>query len=181
MRFSIIYSIDTPRGVSVETYNPPKNQRKLFQLTERDDKQNEYCYLEGLWEKGKHRKLCGILNREQFDQFVEHTGLVAENVRTMGSLGAPGCGYGIAPAFSFTTNGIDDAILNAYVTPLASPAEVVSFLREVNEQYEGDDLPIPGILTDNPDQGYLFEEVPQQEAAVVEDSLREAFCAIWGK
>lgn len=44
-------------------------------------------------------------------------GLVAEDVQTMGSLGAPGFGFGWAPAISF--NGDDeDAILNAYVTPL---------------------------------------------------------------
>jgi hypothetical protein len=35
----------------------------------------------------------------------------------MGSIGAPGCGYGWAPAISF--NGDDpDAIQNAYVTPI---------------------------------------------------------------
>jgi hypothetical protein len=35
----------------------------------------------------------------------------------MGSLGAPGCGFGLAPAISFISDG-PDAIQSAYVTPL---------------------------------------------------------------
>ena len=35
----------------------------------------------------------------------------------MGSLGAPGCGFGLAPAISFTSDD-QDAITSAYVTPL---------------------------------------------------------------
>jgi hypothetical protein len=49
---------------------------------------------------------------------VEVTGLVAEDVRTMGSLGSPGFGFGWAPAISFSDNGERRAILNAYVTPI---------------------------------------------------------------
>lgn len=116
MLFSVIYSFDVPRDVSVGQYNPPKSQRKLWQMTEGDE-QYEYGYLEGCWTKGKHRKHCALLTREQFDEFVSHTGLFAEDVQTMGSIGAPGLGFGCAPAISFR-NDDPDAIQNAYVTPL---------------------------------------------------------------
>ena len=84
--------------------------------TENDD-QYEYGYLEGSWEHGHHRKWCAVLDREQFDHFIEHCGLQAEDVETMGSLGAPGLGFGWAPAISFTSDD-PDAIQSAYVTPL---------------------------------------------------------------
>jgi hypothetical protein len=115
MQFSVIYSVDAPQGVSIKPYTPPQVGR-LWTRTEGDE-QYEYGYLEGRWEKGKHRKWAALLTREQFDAFVEKLGLVAEDVQTMGSLGAPGFGFGWAPAISF--NGDDeDAIVNAYVTPI---------------------------------------------------------------
>jgi hypothetical protein len=114
MQFSVIYSADCPADEDINEFAPPDLQ--LWNETE-DDDQYEYDYLEGCWENGHHRKWCGILSREQFTEFVEHTGLVAEDVETMGSLGAPGFGFGWAPAVSFTA---DDpcAIQSAYVTPL---------------------------------------------------------------
>lgn len=115
MLFSVIYSVDVPEGASVARYVPPF--RKVWSMTEHDDKESEYSYLEGRWGKGKHRKWCAVLNRKQFDRFVSEQYLVAQNVETMGSLGAPGCGYGFSPAISF--DGEDDnAVTNAYVTPL---------------------------------------------------------------
>lgn len=115
MLFSVIFSADVPSNVSIKEYAPP-NVRRLWTLTEGDE-QYEYSYLEGRWEKGRHRKWTAILNRKQFDNFVSKLGLVAEDVQTMGSLGAPGFGFGWSPAVSF--NGDDeDAILNAYVTPI---------------------------------------------------------------
>jgi hypothetical protein len=115
MLFSVIYSVNVPQGVSVKPYTPP--QRSLWTKTEGDE-QYEYGYLEGRWAgRGKHRKWAALLSRKQFDAFVEKLGLVAEDVQTMGSLGAPGFGFGWSPAISF--NGDDeDAILNAYVTPI---------------------------------------------------------------
>ena len=114
MKFSIIYSADVPEVVDVMDHAPP--DLDLWDQTEGDDN-FEYEYLEGDWEHGHHRKWCAILDREQFDQFIDHCGLFAEDVETMGSLGAPGFGFGWAPAISF--NGDDpDAIQNAYVTPL---------------------------------------------------------------
>src|SRR5262249_16064457 len=71
-----------------------------------------------LWDgKVKHRKLCGVLTRTQFDRFVSYTGLFAEHTRTMGCLGAPGCGFGLSPAISFR-NDDPDALQSAYVTPV---------------------------------------------------------------
>jgi hypothetical protein len=177
MEFSIIYSIDCPRDTSIRQFNPPTNQKRLWQLTE-DDSGYEFSYLEGCWSKGKHRKWCAILTREQFEAFIEHTGLIAENVQTMGSLGAPGCGFGWAPAFSFNGHAYD-AIQNAFVTPLASRSELVEFLKMVNDEHEAE-LPIPGILTDSIDQRYLFDGTEESESITVERSIREAFCTIWG-
>jgi hypothetical protein len=48
---------------------------------------------------------------------VRRCGLVAEDVQTLGSLGAPGFGYGWAPAISFRSDD-PDAIQSAYVTPI---------------------------------------------------------------
>jgi hypothetical protein len=177
MDFSIIYSVDCPRDISIRQFNPPQSQWRLWQLTE-DDSGYEYSYLEGRWSKGKHRKLCAILNREQFQEFLTHTGLFAEDVQTMGSLGAPGCGFGLVPAFSFR-NDDPDCIANAYVTPLASGPEMAQFVAAVNDEYETD-LAVPGILTDSPDQGYLYDGVAEGEVAIAERSIRKAFCTVWG-
>lgn len=115
MQFSVIYSVDTPADVDPLDYAPPQ-VGKLWDQTEGDG-QFEYGYLEGRWEGGHHRKWVAVLTRVQFDQFTRRTGLTAEDVRTMGSIGPPGLGCGWAPAISF--NGDDpDAIQNAYVTPL---------------------------------------------------------------
>ena len=115
MQFSVIYSVDTPADVDPLDYAPPQ-VADLWDGTEEDD-QFEYGYLEGRWEGGHHRKWCAVLTRDQFDQFISGTGLTAEDVQTMGSIGAPGFGFGWAPAISF--NGDDpNAIQNGYVTPL---------------------------------------------------------------
>ena len=116
MLFSVIYSADCPRTESIAQFHPP-HVRKLWDQTEGDD-QYDYGYLEGDWERGKHRKWCALLTKDQFNEFVETLGLVAEDVQTMGSIGAPGFGFGCAPAISFNDSGDVRAILNAYVTPL---------------------------------------------------------------
>ena len=116
MLFSVIYSADCPRTESIARFRPPQSH-KLWDQTE-DDRQYDYPYLEGDWEKGKHRKWCAVLTKAQFVKFVQATGLVAEDVETMGSLGAPGFGFGWAPAISFKDDGGERAILSAYVTPI---------------------------------------------------------------
>lgn len=115
MLFSVIYSVDVPADANILDYAPP-NVAELWDETE-DDDQYEYGYLEGEWEQGHHRKWCALLTREQFGEFVEHCGLVAESTETMGSLGAPGFGFGWSPAISFRSDD-PEAIQSAYVTPL---------------------------------------------------------------
>jgi hypothetical protein len=115
MQFSVIYSVDTPADIDVLDY-APEQVDDLWDETE-DDSQFEYSYLEGRWEGGHHRKWCALLTREQFDKFVDRCGLIAEDVQTMGSLGAPGFGVGWAPAISFRSDD-PDAIQSAYVTPI---------------------------------------------------------------
>ena len=116
MLFSVIYSADCPRSESIARFRPPQ-VRKLWDMTEGDE-QYEYGYLEGDWEKGKHRKWCALLTKDQFNDFVESIGLVADSTETMGSLGAPGFGFGWSPAISFRDDGDERAFLNAYVTPI---------------------------------------------------------------
>lgn len=115
MLFSIIYSADVPAEIDVLDYAPPQ-VNDLWDETEGDG-QYEYGYLEGRWEEGHHRKWCAVLDRDQFSEFVERCGLLAEDVQTMGSIGAPGFGFGWAPAISFRSDD-PDAIQSAYVTPL---------------------------------------------------------------
>lgn len=115
MQFSIIYSVDVPADADVLDFAPP-NVAELWDETE-DDGQYDCDDLEGDWEHGHHRKWCGLLDREQFEDFLDRCRLFAETVETMGSLGAPGFGFGWAPAISF--RGDDhNAIQSAYVTPL---------------------------------------------------------------
>jgi len=136
MHFSVIYSIDVPSsGPALKTFYPPgfhgrsPHPRREAEIgewwkTEGDDEYG-YGYLEGRWTRGRHRKLCAILNKPQFAEFVRKCGLRAEAVETMGSIGALGCGFGVAPAISFNGDGVeDDAILNAYVTPLPAKPDM---------------------------------------------------------
>ena len=114
MRFSIIYSANCPATEDIYHLAPP--DLDLWDETEGDD-QYDFGYLEGRWEDGHHRKWVAVLDRDQFDHFINHCGLKAEDVETMGSLGAPGLGFGWAPAISFTSDD-PEAIQSAYVTPL---------------------------------------------------------------
>ena len=111
MLFSVIYSCDAPMSERIGRYWP--QHRRRWVLTENSNGQpNDW---NGEW-KCRHRKWCGILTKAEFETFIGALGLDAEDVETMGSLGAPGCGYGLVPAVSFI--GGYDAILSAYVTPL---------------------------------------------------------------
>jgi len=137
MLFSVIYDFDCPMWKSVKDFMP--SQRHLFQTTERSNGEpSDWCG--DLWDgKVKHRKLCAVLTRRQFDRFVEDTGLFAEDVRTMGSLGAPGCGFGLSPAISFR-NDDPDAIQSAYVTPLPLAYTLTDLERGPRRQFTEDDF-----------------------------------------
>ena len=115
MLFSVIYSVDVPEDVDPMDFAPP-HVESLWDKTEGDSEYG-YSYLEGRWTNGMHRKWCAILTRDQFDEFISQCDLRAEDCETMGSLGAPGLGYGWAPAISFNGDH-EDCIANAYVTPI---------------------------------------------------------------
>ncbi len=163
MQFSIIYSVDCPRSVSIRRFAPP-HARRLWDLTEGDE-QYEYDYLGSEYSHGKHRKWCGLLTQEQFDDFISHTGLFAEDVQTMGSIGAPGFGWGWSPAISFRSDDPEAIQQSAYVTPVGSKAEIVEFLR----QHE---VAVPAILLDDDDQKYLWDDAVDREAPW--EAVREA-------
>jgi hypothetical protein len=159
MQFSVIYSFDVPADLSVNQYKPPKWRR--WDLTECGTSEND--------DGGKHRKYCALLTQEQFDDFVAHCDLYAERCRTMGSLGAPGFGFGWSPAVSFCSdNGI---YANAYVTPVGSKAEIVQFLREHDQL-------VPQILLDSDNQQYLFDGIEEDEGPQVWDALESL---MWDK
>lgn len=111
MEFSVIYEFDAPRGVRVYEYAPP-HRKKLWQLTETSSR-----WSADPEELPLHRKYVAILNKEQFEEFISVCDLVAENVETLGSLGAPGFEMGWAPAISFRSES-SVAWQSAYVTPL---------------------------------------------------------------
>jgi hypothetical protein len=116
MKFSVIYSIDVAQGTRLQQFMPP-SLRRYWSQTE-GDASYELAYIGGRWKRGKHRKYCALLpNEAAFKEFVDYCGLYADDVETMGSLGAPGFGWGLAPAISFTGD-VDGAFLSAYVTPI---------------------------------------------------------------
>lgn len=155
MMYSIIYSVDCPRSVSIRQFAPPK-LRKLWDMTEGDE-QYDFGHLEGDWAKGKHRKWCALLTQEQFDEFINKTCLCASDVETMGSLGSPGFGWGWSPAISFDYPDHDEAILNAYVTPVGTKSEIIEFLCE-------HEMDIPQILLDDDAQQFFWPEAIDHEA-----------------
>ena len=128
MRFSVVYEADCRMDDSIRRYAPPKS-RAWFLTEQADGKPSNWC--SELWGgKAKHRKWCGLLTRTQFDEFLRATGLFAEMTETMGSLGAPGFGYGLSPAISFRDDA-SEAIKEAYVTPILDviPRRLVSEKR----------------------------------------------------
>lgn len=152
--YSVIYSVDIPAHVNMRPFVPPRC-KQLWEETEGDE-QYDFGYLEDRWEKGHHRKWVAILDQEQFDEFLDRTGLIAEDVQTMGSIGSPGVGFGWAPAISF--RGDDpDSIQSAYVTPLGSKGEMVRFLQE-------HEVPVPTVLLDDDGQQYFWDEAVDRKA-----------------
>jgi len=118
MLFSVIYSVDVPSYASIRGFLPRRSVLRHMDCTEGDE-EYEYDYLEGCWEKGKHRKLVGLLIRPHFEALVEDCGLYAEDVETMGSIGAPGLFPEVwcAPAIAFNAED-PEAIQSMYVTPI---------------------------------------------------------------
>ena len=120
MTFGVIYEFDCRADDSVKTYQPRRALLRKMQCAE-DDSDRQYSYIDdgdGMWERGKHRKYCGVLTKEEFEQFIDDCDLTAHTIETMGSLGAPGsaCWYGLSPAVAFTTEHYA-AMASAFVTP----------------------------------------------------------------
>ena len=120
MKFYVIYDFDLPQSTRVSYCKPPRF--RAWELTECDDASEEYDYLgtergnEPL--KTKHRKYCGLLNREQFERFVSDCYLEPEECETMGSL--TGLGWLPAIAFRYSYGGYSEEPIycGAYVTPI---------------------------------------------------------------
>jgi len=120
--YSVIYSIDGEKEF-VEANEPTNTE--LWKETEN----GKSDYLEEWY----HKKFIALLTEDQFKEFTDNMGLYAEDVRTMGSLGAPGYGFGWSPAISF--NGEDsEGIQNAYVTPNIPISET----EKLEIHYKGD-------------------------------------------
>jgi|WetSurMetagenome_2_1015567.scaffolds.fasta_scaffold430053_2 hypothetical protein len=117
MLFYVIYEFDVSGDSSVKHFNPPF-KAKGFTLTECHETEYEDCFTRedrrGRTRKGKHRKYAGILTREQWDKLYNASGLMAEEVETMGSL----TDIGLLPAISFRGSDGYDSMVGAYVTPL---------------------------------------------------------------
>lgn len=146
MYYSVIYDFDVPLPcrtypadrVSVKHFKPP-HCRKLWECTE-----------SGVEDGKKHRKYTAILNQEQFDEFVKNLSLAASSIETMGSIGAPGYGFGLTPAICF--EGTDERVYqNAYVTPSGSAVELAEFLKTHG-------IKPPMCLTDLEGQGTLWPD-----------------------
>lgn len=133
MLFSIIYSCKMRRSTLLNRYKPAFKNTK-WDCTEFDYECDEPE--DGEWMK--QRKYCAILNRWEFHQFLCQLGLQA-SCSTMGSIGAPGFGFGMAPATSFEPEYPDwDPYLNAYVTPVTK--EMLG-IEGPDEMFDTQDIP----------------------------------------
>jgi hypothetical protein len=79
----------------------------------------EYGLSEDKWETVIHRKLCGIISRQAFDEMVELLELRIDCLDTMGMLGAPGAEpwYGSLPAVALGGDA-DGGIISVYACPM---------------------------------------------------------------
>ena len=119
--YSVIYSMELFEE-ELE-YHKPDNP-ELWVNTE--DHESEEI------DNAQHYKYIAILNPEQFEEFIQNTRLYAEDVETMGSIGAPGYGIHWAPAISFVSTR--DAFLSAYVTPNPKNPEDGQHWDKIQEQ-----------------------------------------------
>jgi len=175
LMYSVIYSIDVPKPLSIEPYAPPRSQRrKLWQLTEGDSEYSPPNCEDGGQSRGRHRKWCALLTEAEFVEFVEKVGIWASETETMGSIDAPGYGFGWAPAIAYG-NDAGSVYQSAYVTPSGTAGDILEFLRANGIAEERS----PQCLRDHADQKLLpdkvFKEQLDSEQALVWPLLREAF------
>jgi len=114
MLFSVIYDFSCPKDLPVKRLYPSnfrkvEKKERIWDITE--------INLDPVIDGWKQRKICALLTKEEFAEFVNSCDLIADSTETMGSIGAPGLGYGISPAISFNAGG-GDCYQNAYVTPI---------------------------------------------------------------
>ena len=130
MIFKVIYSFDCNSNYeTIKSLRPPKPHK--WDLTEKDECY-EMDYLGGAWKKGKHRKYCAYLNKQDFNDFINNQSLHMEDVETMGMIDVDGH----FPAMSFRGE-VYDCLKSAYVWPLSefNPKNNISEERE--EKYWG--------------------------------------------
>ncbi len=117
--FSIIYTVDLFDKKDWFSRYCPKNFR-VWNKTEDNIEE---------WDvdlKSRHRKYTALLTTKEFKEFLARDLVFASSTRTMGSLGAPGLGYGCSPAMAFDSEE-NDIMLFAYVTPIPAVSETPLF------------------------------------------------------
>lgn len=176
-RWSVIYSADwSPRDLVVEAMWPPDQRvrvdgkpKRIWQMTENN--KSEIAFGADNEEPWTHRKWCALLSHSHFVQFLYHTDLAAEDVATMGSIGAPGQGLGCVPAFSFSCRG-DSYEQNAYVTPDCDQEGIVLLLRWLRWQVSCPDTPWAEAVE------ALKLSIPDN-IEISEDLIRKNLVALW--
>lgn len=117
MKFGVAFSVEAPRDVSIDWIIPPKLRRKLECWSRRG--RAELLIDEPGWWSARYG---GVLSKQDFKDLVEEAHLEADDVQTMGILGAPWSpsGFGPAPAVAFIAvdNVNFDRAISCYVTPL---------------------------------------------------------------
>ena len=112
MKYSIIYTADCVEGVDVDKYAPIGDFKKKEGDLERGD---TYPH---------HRKWVALLDEEEFHEFICEANIYYNPYAEGSSLGSPGCGMSIVPAFIFDAEfreNFGDVIIaevSANVTPV---------------------------------------------------------------
>jgi hypothetical protein len=132
--FSVIYSADILRDISVSRYKP---KSKKWVLTENN-------WEDSGEEKVKHRKWCAWLSPEEFESWVEDLDFYAEDIETMGSLGGVMPDgkfvFCLQPAISFVSDlCYEGAYLRAYVTPYPKRSDTPLLPEEEERFFDEED------------------------------------------
>lgn len=136
MKWSVIYSIDTLAGNTLDGFVPTSEH---WEKTEGDDCY-EFDYLGDAYLKGKHAKYVGYITDNEFKQFL-HDVLVPSYVEnTMGMLGGmveDEIVLGLMPAWSLSAvkyYATDPFYQNAYVCPFPENDKEHNLLTKMNDK-----------------------------------------------
>ena len=124
--YSIILTMDGPYGDGGWAFGEAtdlrtliadlrKNGGRKWRVTEAGE--SEYDIGDDKGRPWRHRKYVAILTAAELKGLSDDMGLYASETETMGSLGAPGFGWGWSPAISFEVDS-PYVSLSAYVTPV---------------------------------------------------------------